>query len=88
MLRRLFSFWLGLDVAVARPARENAPHMQCIVREVDVLPLEGQNLPPAHAGRESQHKERLHIVPFSGSQQLLGLLGGKGLYLKVRPARR
>src|SRR5258708_7834565 len=83
----LLGFWLCLDVPVARPAREDTPNVQRIVREVNVLPLESQDLPSAHPGRESQDKERLHIVPLGGGQQLLGLFHGKWLNLKVRPAR-
>src|SRR5207244_3323613 len=83
----LLRFWLGLDVAVTGPAREDAPHMQRIVQKVNILPLESQDLPSPHPGRESQDKERLHIVPLSGGQQFLGLFGGKRLDLKVRPAR-
>src|SRR5260221_4150797 len=86
MLRRLFSVFGSASIAVARPAREDAPDVQCIMREVNVLPLEGQDLPSAHPSRESQHKERLHIVPPGGGQQLLGLLGLKRLNLKVRPS--
>src|SRR5579871_1609954 len=78
----------GLDKSLVRRSREDAPYLQRASREVDVLPLESQQLAAPHAGGERQDEERFQAMPTSRRQQFIRLLDIERLDLEALPVRR
>src|SRR5579883_3059715 len=86
-----FRFHIGQLPLITRlrwNARQDATHLEGAQGEVNILPFEAHDLPPAHPCSQSEEKERFHTVIASRPMELLNLLDAQRLDLVVPPARR